>query len=200
MRRLGAHSPLHRSPSWWSAGSGVSAGTGRELLGSQASLPEDCRPDGIEHAGRVGHLPPSNKPPDSTRFIIPQLLSHAALLARRRSTLHRTIPGPVRTAANGGRQLRCRRNHLGETAGEVVAVLREQHDIFAFPWLQAIAIELDFMYPAGTGWQFLGQRRQARLDERVLTQQAYFLFPPLITRSGVMGKSGGRIGGFRSGK
>src|SRR5262245_52977100 len=61
--------------------------------------------------------------------------------------------------------------------------------------LDAVSVELDLMDPVRP----LGGRGlrggEARLDET-----HYLFFPPRMTRSGDLGRSGGRIGGSRSGK
>src|SRR5262245_27538784 len=88
----------------------------------------------------------------------------------------------------------------GIAAREVVAVPAVDRDARAVAmYLDAKAVEFDFVSPAEPGGRLLAQCRQTRCDEGLRTLHCYFLLPPLMTRSGVFGTSGGRVGGSRSG-
>jgi hypothetical protein len=115
-----------------------------------------------------------------------------------------------RAVVPAGRELAIQNHRLGrdecrsnrsilEAAGEVFAVLREQHDVLAFlVELRPVAVELHFMYPAWAGRRILGERRKAGLNEGVRSH--YLFLPPRTTRNLRTGTSGGRIVGSRSGK
>jgi hypothetical protein len=67
--------------------------------------------------------------------------------------------------------VRRRYSDFGEACSEVVTVLGVKNDILALlVKLEAIAIELAFMHPAGADRRLLGQCRQARLNEGAMTE------------------------------